>query len=87
MTSPEGEWPSVDRAKESGARKSKRETKPTRKALQNAVELKRRQILRSRKRLLSVMQSVEGLSDDSHIDTVARDLTLSSEEFGRLLQE
>ena len=33
------------------------------------------------------MQSVEGLSDDSHIDTVARDLTLASEEFGRLLQE
>ena len=33
------------------------------------------------------MQSVEGLSDDSHIDTVARDLTLASEEFGRLLQQ
>ena len=33
------------------------------------------------------MQSVEGLSDDSYIDTVARDLTLASEEFGRLLQE
>ena len=33
------------------------------------------------------MQSVEGLSDDSHIDTVARDLTLASEEFWRLLQE
>ena len=33
------------------------------------------------------MQSVEGLSDDSHIDTVARDLTLASEEFARLLQE
>ena len=33
------------------------------------------------------MQSVEGLSDDSHIDTVARDLTLASEEFGSLLQE
>ena len=33
------------------------------------------------------MQSVEGLSDDSHIDTVAHDLTLASEEFGRLLQQ
>ena len=86
MTSPGKEWLNVEGAKESGAR-SKRERKPTQKALQSAVELKRRQILRSRKKLLSVMQSVEGLSDDSHIDTVARDLTLASEEFGRLLQE
>ena len=86
MTSPGREWLNVEGAKESGAR-SKRQTRPTQKALQSAVELKRRQILRSRKRLLSVMQSVEGLSDDSHIDTVARDLTLASEEFGRLLQE
>ena len=85
-TSPGKEWLNVEGAKESGAR-SKRERKPTQKALQSAVELKRRQILRSRKKLPSVMQSVEGLSDDSHIDTVARDLTLASEEFGRLLQE
>ena len=86
MTSPRKEWLNVEGAKESGAR-SKRQTRPTQKALQSAVELKRRQILRSRKRLLSVMQSVEGLSDDSHIDTVARDLTLASEEFAGLLQE
>ena len=86
MTSPGKEWLNVEGAKESGAR-SKRQTRPTQTALQSAVELKRRQILRSRKRLLSVMQSVEGLSDDSHIDTVARGLTLASEEFGRLLQE
>ena len=33
------------------------------------------------------MQSVEGLSDDNHIDTVVCDLTLAFEEFGRLLQE
>ena len=86
MTSPGKEWLNVEGAKESGAR-SKRQTRPTQKALQSAVELKRRQILRSRKRLLSVMQSVEGLTDDSHIDTVARNLTLASEEFARLLQE
>ena len=86
MTSPGKEWLNVEGAIESGAR-SKRQTRPTQKALQSAVELKRRQTHRSRKRLLSVMQSEEGLSDDSHIDTVARDLTLASEEFGRLLQE
>ena len=86
MTSPGKEWLNVEGAKESGAR-SKWERRATQKALQSAVELKRRQILRSRKRLLSVMQSVEGLSDDSHIDTVGRDHTLASEEFGRLLQE
>ena len=68
-TSPEKVWLNVDGAKEGGTR-SKRQTKPTQKALQNAVELKRRQIVRSRKRLLSVMQSVDELSDDSHIDTV-----------------
>ena len=55
----------------------KKQTRPAQKALQSAVELKRRQILRLRKTLLSVMQSVEGLSDDSHIDTVALDLTLA----------
>ena len=49
------------------------------------LKLKRRQILRSWKTLISVMQSVEGLSDDSHIDTVAHDLTLALEEFGRLM--
>ena len=86
MTSPGKECLNVEGAKESGAR-SKRQTIPTQKALQSAVELKRKQILKSRKRLLSVMQSVEGLSDESHIDTVACDLTLASEEFGGLLQE
>ena len=87
MTSPGKEWLNVEGAMESGAR-SKRQTRPTQKALQSAVELKRRQILRSRRRLLSVLQSVDRLSDASHIDNVARDLTLASEEFvGRLLQE
>ena len=86
MTSPGKECLNVEGAKESGAR-SKRQTRPTQKALQSAVELKRKQIHKSRKRLLSVMQSAEGLSDESHIDTVVRDLTLASEEFGGLLQE
>ena len=54
MTSPGKEWLNVEGAMESGAR-SKRRTRPTQKALQSAVELKRRQILRSRKRLLSVI--------------------------------
>ena len=78
----------AERRRSEGERSQKQKGKETTpKALQSAVELKRRQILRLRKRLLSVMQSVEGLSDDSRIDTVARDHTLASEEFGRLLQE
>ena len=58
MACPGKEWLNVE-AKESGAR-SKRQTRPTQKALQSAVELKQRQILRFCKRLLSVMQLVEG---------------------------
>ena len=77
----------AERRRSQGERSQERQTRPTQKALQSAVELNRRQILRSRQRLLSVMQSVEGLSDNSHIDTIARDLTLASEEFGGLLQE
>ena len=70
---------------ETGAR-SKRPIKLTPKALKNAIEDKRREIRNSRKRLLSVMQSVEELSDDGEIDTVARDLAVASEEFGKLLR-
>ena len=76
----------TDGATENGAR-SKRITKLTRKALQNAIEGKQKLILKSRKELLSVMLSVEQLSDDSQIESLARQLSAASEEFGRLLQD
>ncbi|KAJ7335970.1 hypothetical protein OS493_013334 [Desmophyllum pertusum] len=86
MASRDAEPPNTGGTKETGAR-SKRTVKLTPKALQNAIEDKRREILKSRRRLLSVMQSVEELSDDSEIETVARDLAVVSEEFGKLLRE
>ncbi|KAJ7381463.1 hypothetical protein OS493_001601 [Desmophyllum pertusum] len=86
MASRDAEPPNTGGTKETGAR-SKRTVKLTPKALQNAMEDKRREILKSCRRLLSVMQSVEELSDDSEIETVARDLAVVSEEFGKLLRE
>ena len=79
MTSPEKHWLNGYGATVSGAR-SKRPTKPTRKALQKSIETKRNQISKSRKRLLNVMQSVEGRNDDNFIEIIARDLTVASEE-------
>ena len=58
----------TDGATENGAR-SKRITKLTRKALQNAIEDKQKRILKSRNEVLSVMLSVEQLSDDSQIES------------------
>ena len=86
MASRDAEPPNVGGTNETGAR-SKRGIKLTPKALQNAVEDKRREITKSRKRLLSVMKSVEELSEDSEIETVARELAVASEEFGKLLKE
>ena len=71
---------------ENGAR-SRRTIKLTRKALHNAIDNKRKEFRSSRKRLLSVMQLVDGLGDDSDIATLARDPTAASEEFGELLQD
>lgn len=86
MENRDAEPPNTGGTKETRAR-SKRTVKLTPKALQNTIEDKRREILKSRRRLLSVMQSVEELSDDSKIETVAGDLAVVSEEFGKLLKE
>ena len=78
--------PSAGGIAENGAR-SRRTIKLTRKALHNAIDNKRKEFRNSRKRLLSVMQLVDGLGDDSDIATLARDLTVASEEFGELLKD
>ena len=58
----------------------------TPKALQNAIEDKWRDILRSRRKLLTVMRAAEEARDDSDINIKAGDLTAATEEFGSLLQ-
>ena len=58
----------------------------TPKALQNAIEDKRREILKSRRRLLIITRSVEETTDDTDIKTIASDLTAAAGEFGSLLQ-
>ena len=78
--------PSAGEIAENGVR-SRRTVKLTRKALHNATDNKRKEFRNSRKRLLSIMQLVDGLGDDSDIVTLARDLTAASEEFGELLQD
>ena len=65
------ELPNTGRTKETGAR-SKRTIKHTPKALQNTIEVKRREIIKWRTRLLSVMPSVEEVSDDSESETKAQ---------------
>ena len=86
MASRDAEPPNAGGTKETGVR-SRRAVKLTPKALQNAVEDKQKEIRKSRKRLLSVMKLVEELSEESEIETVARDLAVASEEFGKLLRE
>lgn len=76
----------IDEVTESGFRRSKRKIKLTPKALQNAIEDKWRDILRSRRKLLIVIQSAEEARDDSDINTKVSDLTAATEEFGSLLQ-
>ena len=71
---------------ENGAR-SRRTIKLTQKALHNAIDNKCKEFRNSRKRLLSVMQLVGGLGNDSDIATLAKDLTAASEEFGELLKD
>ena len=78
--------PSAGGIAENGAR-SRRTIKLTWKALHNATDSKRKEFRNSRKRLLSVMQLVDGLGDDSDIATLVRDLMAASEEFGELLQD
>ena len=79
--------PNISETKESGARK-KRTVKPTPKALQNAIDSKRKELGKSRKELLRVMQSVEqSASHESEIGTAARDLATASENFGRMMKE
>jgi len=58
----------------------------TPKALQNAIEDKRREILKTRRRLLIIMRSVEETTDDTDIKTIASDLTAAAGELGSLLQ-
>ena len=86
MENRDAEPPNTGGTKETRAR-SKRTVKLTPKALKNAIVDKRREILRSHRRLLSVMQSVVELSDDSKIESVAGDLAVVSGEFGKLLKE
>ena len=76
----------IDGATEFGVRRSKRKIQLTPKALRNAIEDKWKDILRSRRKLLIVMQSAEEARDDSDINTKASDLTAATEEFGSLLQ-
>ena len=79
--------PNTSETKESGARK-KRTVKPSPKALQNAIDSKRKELSKSRKELLRVMQSVEqSASHESEIGTAARDLATASENFGRMMKE
>ena len=67
MACQDAEPPNAGETNETVAR-SKRAIKLTPKALQNAVEDKQREIMKSRKRLLSVMKLVEELSEDSEIE-------------------
>ena len=76
----------IDGVAEFEVRRSKRKIQLTPKALQNAIEDKWRDILRSRRKLLTVMRSAEEARDDSDINTKAGDLTAATEEFGSLLQ-
>lgn len=81
------EPPNTGETKEPGARR-KRTVKPTPKALQNAIDSKRKELSKSRKELLRVMESVEqSASDESEIGTAARDLATASEKFGRMMKE
>ena len=73
----------IDEITEAGVRRSERKTKLTPKALQNAMQDKQTEIVKSRRRLL---QSVEENSDGSDIKTIASDFTAAAEEFGSLLQ-
>ena len=82
MACQDAEPPNAGETNETVAR-SKRAIKLTPKVLQNAVEDKQREIMKSHKRLLSVMKLVEELSEDSEIETVAHDLAVASEEFVR----
>ena len=76
----------IDGATESGVRRRKRKIQLTPKALQNAIEDKRREILKSRRRLLIIMRSVEETTDDTDIKTIASDFTAAAGELGSLLQ-
>ena len=60
--------PSTGGIADNGA-KSRRTIKLTQKALHNAIDNKRKEFRNSHKRLLSVMQLVDGLGDDSDIVT------------------
>ena len=81
------EPPNTGETKEPGARR-KRTVKPTPKALQNAIDSKRKELSKSRKELLRVMESVEqSASGESEIGTAARDLATASEKFGRMMKE
>ena len=77
---------SIDEITEAGVRRSDRKTKLTPKALQKAIQDIQTEIVKSRRRLLIIMQSVEENSDGSDIKTIASDLTGAAEEFGSLLQ-
>ncbi|PFX21884.1 hypothetical protein AWC38_SpisGene13628 [Stylophora pistillata] len=75
----------LDGATESGVRRSKRRLQLTSRALQNAIEDKRREIFKSRRSLLIIMRSVQEASYDTDIMTTTSDLTAAAEEFGSLL--
>ena len=75
----------IDGVTEKGVRRSKRKIQLTPKALQNSIEDKGREILKSRRRLLIIMRSVEETTDDTDIKTIASDLTAAAGELGSLL--
>ena len=76
----------IDEITEAGVRRSEMKTKLTPKALQRAIQDIQTEIVKSRRRLLIIMQSVEENSDGSDIKTIVGDLTAAAEEFGSLLQ-
>ena len=61
----------IDEITEAGVRRSERKTKVTPKALQKAIQDIQTEIVKSRRRLLIIMQSVKENSDGSDIKTIA----------------
>ena len=65
----------------------RRSRKPSRKALQNAVETKRYEVKTLQKKLLNKIQAAEGLDDSRNVESVLRDLATTSEGLNVVVQE
>ena len=77
---PEGEEPE--------AKIDKRQKQFTRKALQNAIEEKRRLMVAAKNKLLKIVKVAEKLEGDcNETSNIQRDITSASEEFKRLLED